>query len=173
MSPSKVFFGGDNVTGGPLYVLVKDVDRSKWVVHKLSHHGSNYTMDFFGRNLNQIKPRFSLFWVIVIRHHQGTHNLDIVAVLTCCEPTEVGKVPVRLLLALVQICDACLHALTGPVEECRVFKVAPGVLTYASCLQPLPSVCRYRKGMTLCSVYVDSYAFYAGVPAHLSPGSGG
>nr|XP_056716086.1 adhesion G-protein coupled receptor D2 [Euleptes europaea] len=35
----------------------------------------------------------------------------------------------------------------GPVEECHVFRVAPGVLTYASCLQPLPFVCRYRKDL--------------------------
>ncbi|XP_015278488.1 PREDICTED: adhesion G-protein coupled receptor D2 [Gekko japonicus] len=35
----------------------------------------------------------------------------------------------------------------GPVEECRVFRVAPGVFAYASCLQPLPFVCHYRKDL--------------------------
>ncbi|NXS39731.1 AGRD2 protein, partial [Balaeniceps rex] len=33
----------------------------------------------------------------------------------------------------------------GPVEECRVFEVGSGGFRYASCLQSLPFICRYRK----------------------------
>ncbi|KAF1636730.1 Adhesion G-protein coupled receptor D2, partial [Eudyptes filholi] len=33
----------------------------------------------------------------------------------------------------------------GPVEECRVFEVGSGGFSYASCLQSLPFICRYRK----------------------------
>ncbi|XP_053138109.1 adhesion G-protein coupled receptor D2 isoform X5 [Hemicordylus capensis] len=36
----------------------------------------------------------------------------------------------------------------GPVEECRVLRVAPGGgLTYASCLQASPFACHYRKDL--------------------------
>ncbi|OPJ67604.1 hypothetical protein AV530_001881 [Patagioenas fasciata monilis] len=33
----------------------------------------------------------------------------------------------------------------GPVEECRVFEVGSSGFSYASCLQSLPFICRYRK----------------------------
>ncbi|NXX93751.1 AGRD2 protein, partial [Centropus bengalensis] len=33
----------------------------------------------------------------------------------------------------------------GPVEECRVFEVGSSGFSYASCLQPLPFICCYRK----------------------------
>ncbi|NXE22095.1 AGRD2 protein, partial [Ardeotis kori] len=33
----------------------------------------------------------------------------------------------------------------GPVEECRVFEVGSSGFGYASCLQSLPFICRYRK----------------------------
>ncbi|NXJ87831.1 AGRD2 protein, partial [Corythaixoides concolor] len=33
----------------------------------------------------------------------------------------------------------------GPVEECRVFEVGSSGFGYASCLQSLPYICRYRK----------------------------
>ncbi|NXH78863.1 AGRD2 protein, partial [Hydrobates tethys] len=33
----------------------------------------------------------------------------------------------------------------GPVEECRVFEVDSSGFSYASCLQSLPFICRYRK----------------------------
>ncbi|NWS54039.1 AGRD2 protein, partial [Chunga burmeisteri] len=33
----------------------------------------------------------------------------------------------------------------GPVEECRVFEVGSSGFSYASCLQALPFICRYRK----------------------------
>ncbi|NXG23565.1 AGRD2 protein, partial [Grallaria varia] len=33
----------------------------------------------------------------------------------------------------------------GPVEECRVLEVGSSGFSYASCLQPLPFICRYRK----------------------------
>ncbi|NXC20117.1 AGRD2 protein, partial [Corythaeola cristata] len=33
----------------------------------------------------------------------------------------------------------------GPVEECRVFEVGSSGFSYASCLQSLPYICRYRK----------------------------
>ncbi|NWS20010.1 AGRD2 protein, partial [Pachyramphus minor] len=33
----------------------------------------------------------------------------------------------------------------GPVEECRVLEVGSSGFSYASCLQPLPFICQYRK----------------------------
>lgn len=55
---------------------------------------------------------------------------------------------------------------TGPVEECRVFEVGSSGFSYASCLQSLPFICRYRKGTaSVIYLFITSTAFTPGGPS--------
>lgn len=77
---------------------------------------------------------------------------------TCCLPGD------GMSLGNVDLLFVCVS--TGPVEECRIFEVGSSGFSYASCLQSLPFICRYRKG-TASGLYlfVTSTAFTPGGPS--------